>query len=231
MAKEDRGAGESGTRSSGRKAGGGMEGANADTRMRILESARQLFLDTGYHKVSMRTLAKAAGVSTGPLYFHFSNKAEVYFALSMEALQVLNGRIQQAAALDLPEARKLHMIFMVFEGFYREEPVYNQIIRLAFNPLSGIDFTESQRTALRDRKLQYMNIMKSVAASGIHNGELRDTEATRLMLVLHALGEGIMMAAENGDLDMYGVTVTELVNEASRVAYRGIAVREEGEQE
>ena len=51
----------------------------------ILLKARELFLSLGYHKTTMRQIAKEAGISTGPLYFHFRNKAEIFCCICSQA--------------------------------------------------------------------------------------------------------------------------------------------------
>lgn len=199
--------------------------SNQHTRQKILETAKHLFLNNGYHNVSMRTLAKETGISTGPLYFHFKNKSEVFFSLCSEGLDQLNTKVREAASLPLPNALRLREIFLAFEGFYSEEPVFSQIIRMSFNPLSGIDFAYQQREILFAKKLEHMEIMKEVIRAGIDNGELQKTDPERFMLVLYALGEGIFTSNEIGDLKHFGVSVKELVQAASQITYTGILNR------
>lgn len=201
--------------------------SNQNTRMKILETAKVLFLNNGYHNVSMRTLAKETGISTGPLYFHFKNKSEVFFSLCCEGLDQLNAKVSVAADQPLPFALRLREIFLAFELFYSQEPVFSQIIRMSFNPLSGIDFTEHQREVLLSKKLAYMNVMKEVIKLGIANEELQKTDPTRFMLVLYALGEGIFTSNEMGDLKQFNVTVKELIQVASQITYTGILNRED----
>lgn len=197
-----------------------------DTRSAILEAAKRLFLDTGYHKASMRALAKEAGISTGPLYFHFQNKSDVFFAICCEGLDLLNADVRKAAAEELSDAFKLRDIFTAFQNFFYREPLYTQIIRMAFNPLSGVDLTDEQRSVLFGKKVAYMQAMEAVIRSGIAKGELQNTDPTRFMLVLIALGEGIFTAHETGDLKHFDVSVEELVREASRLTYTGIVNRQ-----
>lgn len=52
-----------------------------DTRQKLLESAKQEFLEFGYQKASLRRICKNAGVTTGALYFFFEDKADLYDAL------------------------------------------------------------------------------------------------------------------------------------------------------
>ncbi len=119
---------------------------------------------------------------------------------------------------------------MLFNIFYTREPLYSQIIRMSFNPMSGIDFTDRQREALFAKKLAYMRSMEEVIRDGIGKGELQNIDPIRFMLVLYALGDGIFNANEMGDLQYFGITVEELINEASRLTYTGI-VRNHGGDE
>jgi len=54
------------------------------TRENILEAARQLFVQQGYHGTSMRQIAARAGIALGSLYNHFANKDEVFHVVFVE---------------------------------------------------------------------------------------------------------------------------------------------------
>ena len=47
------------------------------TRQRLLELATQVFADEGYAAVSVRDLARRSSLTTGAIYAHFLNKAEL----------------------------------------------------------------------------------------------------------------------------------------------------------
>lgn len=51
------------------------------TRERILECAKQEFLEYGYHNANMRRIARTANATTGAMYNHFANKAVLFDAL------------------------------------------------------------------------------------------------------------------------------------------------------
>ena len=55
------------------------------TRQQIIEAARQVFHERGVSRTSLEQIAKAAGVSRGAVYWHFANKAEVFFAMQEHA--------------------------------------------------------------------------------------------------------------------------------------------------
>lgn len=50
-------------------------------RDKLVAAARAEFLRCGYQKASLRTLAQAAGVSTGSVYFFFGSKEELFHAV------------------------------------------------------------------------------------------------------------------------------------------------------
>ncbi|MDO5574748.1 MAG: TetR/AcrR family transcriptional regulator [bacterium] len=60
-----------------------------DTRVRLLESAKQEFLEKGYAKASLRTICKNAGVTTGALYFFFQDKNHLFAEIVDEPLREL----------------------------------------------------------------------------------------------------------------------------------------------
>lgn len=52
-----------------------------DTRAAILDAARELFENDGYHAVALETVARRAGVSRQAIYLHFDSKATLLDAL------------------------------------------------------------------------------------------------------------------------------------------------------
>lgn len=205
------------------------EAAAAHTRLVIREAAKRLFLHQGYHQVSMRALAAEAGISTGPLYFHYRNKSDVFFDICMEALSRLNGEVEQAAASGPAAAFRLREIFRAFQRFYEREPLNSQLVRLCFNPLFGIGFSPRQVELLMEKKNHHMEMMEEVIRQGVAGGELKELDTTRFMLILYAMGDGIFSARENGDLERFGIPLDGLMEEASGLLYTGI-VKKEGDK-
>ena len=51
------------------------------TRATIVDAARRVFYARGVGRTSLDQVAKAAGVTRGAVYWHFANKAELFFAV------------------------------------------------------------------------------------------------------------------------------------------------------
>ncbi len=71
-----------------------------DTRARILVSAEQGFAQTGYDSTGVAEICKAAGVSKGAFYHHFTSKEEVFLELLDRWLTSLDRQLADVAASD-----------------------------------------------------------------------------------------------------------------------------------
>lgn len=87
------------------------------TREMIMDAARDLFVKKGYGHVSMRQIAKELNYSHGAIYYHFQNKAELFYALVEEHFQLLEQELENIMNEDLPSKEKLKKIFIGYIQF------------------------------------------------------------------------------------------------------------------
>ncbi len=89
------------------------------TRTRILECAKQEFMECGYQSANMRRIAQAAGVTTGAMYNHFSNKAVLFDALVQAPAEEMLDRfrkIHTKVKAALPKLTFVHMKETAYSG-------------------------------------------------------------------------------------------------------------------
>ena len=74
-----------------------------ETKRRLLESAREEFMEKGYMKASLRNICRNAGVTTGALYFFFEDKEDLFQALTKEAVdgiyQIMQSHFQEESEM------------------------------------------------------------------------------------------------------------------------------------
>lgn len=63
-----------------------LEDRKAETRDMILQAARKVFSEKGYHKAQIADIVKTAGISTGSVYAHFKDKHDLYEQIIRENL-------------------------------------------------------------------------------------------------------------------------------------------------
>lgn len=70
------------------------------TRQRIIDAAREVFLSRGVSRTSMEQIAAQAGVTRGAIYWHFSNKTELFSALREQVILPLIDRMDDSLLLE-----------------------------------------------------------------------------------------------------------------------------------
>jgi AcrR family transcriptional regulator len=74
-------------------------------RRDILDAARELLERDGYERLSVRDVARGAGVSLGTVYNYFESREGLFAALYAERLEQFNAEIAPLCAqADSPEA-------------------------------------------------------------------------------------------------------------------------------
>jgi len=73
------------------------------TRQRLIDAARQVFLQRGVSRTTVEHIAAAAGVTRGAVYWHFSNKTELFRAMREQVLLPLIDRMDDTLLVEGPE--------------------------------------------------------------------------------------------------------------------------------
>lgn len=77
-----------------------------ETRMALIEAAKELFAENGYRGTSVRRLASAAGVTTGAFYSNFRGKRDIYIAILDEITTTIQQVVDQLAREIIDVMRK-----------------------------------------------------------------------------------------------------------------------------
>ncbi|MGH7984936.1 MAG: TetR/AcrR family transcriptional regulator [Candidatus Binataceae bacterium] len=67
-------------------------------RGQLLDAAARLFRERGYHATSMRDIAKAVGMLSGSIYYHFDSKEEMLVAVYEEGARRFSEAVDSAVA-------------------------------------------------------------------------------------------------------------------------------------
>ncbi|MGR3764475.1 TetR/AcrR family transcriptional regulator [Rossellomorea sp. NS-SX7] len=87
------------------------------TKGMIMKAARELFTKKGYQQVSMRQIAAALGYSHGSIYYHFKNKAELFFAMIETDFKLLDQWLDDVMNQELDPKSKLREVLLAFIRF------------------------------------------------------------------------------------------------------------------
>lgn len=94
----------------------------------ILEVSRSLLVKDGFGKMSMRKIAKRAGVSATSIYLHFQNKDELLLALIESSIAKLAAALEENLEGSDDSITKLEKMARAFVDFALNNPQEYEII-------------------------------------------------------------------------------------------------------
>lgn len=110
------------------------------TREMILDIAKELFVKVGYRHLSIRQIAKALGYSHGSIYYHFKNKAEIYYSLVKQGFEQLSHELDDIIqATGLTDEKKLENILLGYIQFgFRNPSLYEVMFMIRDEEVNGL---------------------------------------------------------------------------------------------
>jgi AcrR family transcriptional regulator len=205
--------------------------SGAERRAAIIATARQVFVDKGFHRTTTRELADAAGVSEALLFKHFASKQALYRAIQMSCFSREGARI--AAQIELLEPSTLSLVLIVrglvshiLGGKAGEDE--RSFLHLVFRSL--MDDGDFARLAIQGGPCHWVRkveecIRASKAVGDMVEGALPTALGAWCAHQLIA-GMGIHFLPADPAVD-YGVSREELMRQVTWFCLRGMGLKEE----
>ncbi|MFC4775242.1 TetR/AcrR family transcriptional regulator [Paenibacillus sp. GCM10023252] len=156
-----------------RKPGRPKRTDTAHTMEQILHTASVLFMEIGFEKVSLDSVAKACGVTKASVYYYFDNKAILFTECLLFVLGI---------------ARRSTEKLMTEDG-----PLYNRLLKVAERHMQNtyVDFetmmreaaeglNEDQISRIREGESALHTVLQGAFQEAIDAGEIRSADAELL---------------------------------------------------
>lgn len=170
------------------------EYAIPDTKTKILDAGSHMFAKNGYEGTSLDQIASNAGLSKGAVYWHFSNKSDVYLAICDRSLKQLVNNIGEKFNTAFASANQLDAIKSLVESELKScEDHAGELPRLFLQFVSTNSekaVQEKLSDSFANLFLETSNVLKQLQQKKLINQQL-DCEA--LAVSLHALINGIVL--------------------------------------
>lgn len=169
---------------------------------RILELARVMLLEGGYHGLGMDRIAEALEYSKGTIYQHFSCKEEILMALANEALDARVRMFRRAAAFRGRPRERMAGVGLAAELFAQLYPHHlhvEQVVRL--NSVWE-KASEKRRTLMRMCETQCMGTVGGIVRDAVAVGDLAlpaGIEPEHVVFGLWAMNYGAQAFASSGE--------------------------------
>jgi len=114
----------------------------ADTRQRILDAAREMFVRQGYEATTMRAIADRIEYTPTAIYHHFKNKEALLAELCAADFRALAAAFQKIGRIEDPVER-LRKSGMAYVQFGLEHPMQYQLMFMTRRPKEIEDLVHS----------------------------------------------------------------------------------------
>jgi len=167
---------------------GRRERRKAETRARLLDSARSLFGELGYDATRPQDIARHADLAVGTFYVHFSDKRAAFLAFTDQAARELMDRVR----LEIQQAEgfedRLRLSLEAMLAYSDENP---GVLSACFADAAVISAGLLPGTSLRERLAQSLaqGLRAGMARGELHADFDADVIAAGIVgFVQHALG-------------------------------------------
>jgi AcrR family transcriptional regulator len=167
---------------------------HGDLRRALLEAAAALVAERGVEGLTLREVARRAGVSHAAPYHHFADLSDMVTALAAEGLSRLRDEQRAIAARPGPAPERIRALGRAYVRFALDDP---SRFRLIWRPeLRG----DAGPTAVDEAGAEsYAPLVRAIAA-GQAAGELVEGETADLALGAWAAVHGLAMLLVDGPL-------------------------------
>ncbi len=96
----------------------------------IVDGARRVFFEKGYHRATIEDIEKASGLTRGSIYYHFSGKDELYIAVLVQGVRLLRDELRWVSHGHGTDPEELALrLLEAYCDFYRDQKEYHRILQ------------------------------------------------------------------------------------------------------
>ena len=157
-------------------------------RQEILDAARELFMNEGYEKFSMRKLAEKIDYSATTIYLYFRNKDDLLFAICEEFFGHFFAQLNHIRSVSQDPVDTLRQAILYLMNFGLKNP----------NQYKLIFFTKSvygTREELVEKESMARNthfVFKEIVQDCVNAGKLREIEVDVIVDTLGIASHGVI---------------------------------------
>lgn len=147
------------------------------TRQTVLEAALTLFSRDGYSLTTLSRIAKEAGCSRGPIYWHFQTKDDLYEAVLAYSQEPLEALVAECRAMQDTPIDGLNHFIERWLGLLANDRKYRQSFEILLNKT---ELTEAMnRTLKRERQLtkSIIAMFQTLLVQAREDGQITSEEA------------------------------------------------------
>lgn len=169
-----------------------------DMRRLILNAARQLFLEQGYEKTSIRNIADVIEYSPATIYLYYKDKNELFFALHEEAFLKLMEELSSLQSIQDSFARLIEMGHRYIK-FAVENPELYDLMFIMKAPIEAL----ACRDEVWEDGLKSFGLLKWAIQECVNSGYFKNTDIEISAITIWSYMHGLVSIYLKNRMSMF----------------------------
>jgi AcrR family transcriptional regulator len=173
----------------------------------ILNVATDLFVQKGYHGLSMREIAEALGVTKAAIYYHYKDKEELFYAILIKNLEEMGVVLDRVCSAPVSASEKINQFVHFVLG---QAGSQRAIIRLSSQEFSQLN-PELRNAFDQQYREKFIGKIGSILNEGMQNGEFRAIQPEIIVWALLGIMFPYFYPGHFGNLPVPRATIEEII--------------------
>jgi AcrR family transcriptional regulator len=191
----------------------------AQRRSQIIDVATRLFLDRGFHKTSIRDIARACPFNLASLYMYVSSKEDILFLVAQQLIEEKARAMAEVRVLDDDPAESFRT---ALRSYCRIVHDYRPHIRLLYRELDVL--TPERREIVMASLSTVTDVFEKIVRKGVEQGVFGDLNPK--LVALNALFMCHLWSMHARALRSITLDINEFFDMQSRLVLQGLLARD-----
>ncbi len=156
----------------------------------LLDAARKVFAEKGFHEATVDEIADAAGVAKGTVYLYYKSKRAIYTAALERGIAALHDEVKGSMAAEDSLENKIRKFIAIKIHYFERNRDFFKIYISEFG--SAFSHPAQMRRRFGDLYLRQARMLEAVLREGIRRKAIRNVRADMAALAISDLTRGVI---------------------------------------
>ena len=183
-------------------------------RLEILEAAKEIFSNKGYHAADVNEIAQLAKIAKGTVYLYFPSKKDLFLAVIEAGIDSLTSQMESTIKENTNPLEKIKSAIRTYMLFFKNN---QKFYRLLVNP--DLEIFEDVSEKFKNIKLAKLPQIADTINDGINKKLIRSIDAATLSYMILGIVDFVLFQwLSNPEKE----SIEQKINQVYDVLFKGI---------
>ena len=167
-------------------------------REEIIDAAQRVFFEKGLFAATMDEIAEMAELSKGTLYLYYKSKEDLYLAVTMRGMQVLQDMFQQVVDSNTSVPKTLDRLGDAYLAYFNGNRDYFRMLHFFQTPQFHKQVSDEMKQSCNLLNQGIWDLIRDLLRRGVKDGTLRtDPDPFEVVFITWASATALMRNIDN----------------------------------